>query len=101
VTKNFQKLRTEAEEWHRARTEYMMARLQQGRHPDTDARFWSDWKEQPMPKLNPERLTRASEVRNRWLLAALIAAFALLVGICTAAVYGVLYLHRRFRQRSA
>lgn len=47
----FRELRTEAESWHRHRTEYMMERLKLGRHPDTDPNFWSAYKELPAPPL--------------------------------------------------
>ncbi|RYG23207.1 hypothetical protein EON82_14735 [bacterium] len=101
VKESFRKLRDEAEDWHRARTQYMVARLEKGRHPDADPSFWSDWKERAMPKLSPERGTPASTVRNRWLMIAIVAAFAVLVGICTAVLYGVLRLIQRLRPPSA
>lgn len=45
----FRKLRNEADQWHHIKTEYMLARLKKGLHPDTDPNFWSDWEEIPMP----------------------------------------------------
>ncbi|WP_119321114.1 hypothetical protein [Capsulimonas corticalis] len=45
----FVKLRTEADQWQRARTDYMMARLTAGRHPDTDPTFWADYHEAAPP----------------------------------------------------
>jgi hypothetical protein len=48
----YHQLRAEAEVWQQSRTEYMMARLKAGRHPDTDPTFWSGWKETPPPSLD-------------------------------------------------
>ena len=44
-------LRDDAKQYERKRTAYMMARLKAGRHPDTDPKFWSEWKEPPVPVL--------------------------------------------------
>jgi tetratricopeptide (TPR) repeat protein len=50
----FRVLRAEADRWQKARTDFMMARLIQGRHPDTDQRFWSGYHETPPPHIaNP------------------------------------------------
>lgn len=40
-------LRENAEEFHRNRTEFMLARLESGRHPDTDTDFWTGYVETP------------------------------------------------------
>ena len=39
----FVKLRAEADAWQKARTEFMMRRLNGGRHPDTDLEFWNGY----------------------------------------------------------
>lgn len=44
----YQYLRWEADRWQRARTNYMLKRLRQGRHPDTDASFWDDFTDYPV-----------------------------------------------------
>ena len=57
LTEKFQSLRDEADNRHAQRTAYMMERLKAGRHPDTDKKFWNEWKETPAPSLhisNPE-----------------------------------------------
>lgn len=41
----FKRLRQEADAWHKARTDFMLARLQEGKHPDTDKDFWDGYKE--------------------------------------------------------
>ncbi|MEZ0327434.1 MAG: hypothetical protein ACAH95_16165 [Fimbriimonas sp.] len=40
-------LRRQADEWHTARTAYMMERLKNGRHPDWDKNFWAEWEDEP------------------------------------------------------
>ena len=47
----YPKLRAEAESWQKTRTNYMMARLTKGRHPDTDPTFWNDYHSTPSPSL--------------------------------------------------
>jgi hypothetical protein len=47
----FAKLRAEADAWHAARTAFMTSRLKEGRHPDTDPRFWEGYTERPAPGL--------------------------------------------------
>src|SRR5262249_28776959 len=47
----YQMLREEADRWQQARQGYMMTRLIQGRHPDTDSTFWAEYKESPPPSL--------------------------------------------------
>lgn len=50
----FKRLRAEADKWQTSRTEFMLARLKQGRHPDTDPQFWSDYKERPAPDIRSQ-----------------------------------------------
>jgi hypothetical protein len=47
----FAKIRAEADAWHAARTAFMMSRLKEGRHPDTDPRFWQGYTERTAPGL--------------------------------------------------
>lgn len=47
----FLKLRSDAEEWKKERDDFMIARMNQGKHPDTDPDFWKGYVEQPKPKL--------------------------------------------------
>jgi tetratricopeptide (TPR) repeat protein len=39
----FVRLRRDADNWHAARTAFMMKHLKAGRHPDTDRGFWKDY----------------------------------------------------------
>jgi hypothetical protein len=41
--------RAEAEQFQKRRADYMIERLQVGRHPDTDKTFWNDWRDTPPP----------------------------------------------------
>ncbi|MBO6513184.1 MAG: hypothetical protein JJ974_04385 [Phycisphaerales bacterium] len=46
--------RTEADAWTHDRNNYLTARLLDGRHPDTDPKFWSNWKETSSPPKLPD-----------------------------------------------
>lgn len=52
VEAKYPELRAEAEAWQTVRTEFMMARLSAGRHPDTDPAFWSGYRPKPAPSLS-------------------------------------------------
>lgn len=47
----YRQLRSEADAWQKKRTDYMMARLTAGRHPDTDPTFWNDWHDPGPPHI--------------------------------------------------
>jgi hypothetical protein len=51
VAAEFRHLRQEADRWQAHRTEYMMQRMQAGRHPDTDPAFWQKYQELPYTML--------------------------------------------------
>jgi hypothetical protein len=53
LQRKYRELRAEAERWQRQREAFVLARLQAGRHPDTDPTFWSGWKEPQPPSLAP------------------------------------------------
>ena len=57
----FAKLRSEADAWQAARTAFMMERLKQGRHPDTDGTFWTGYDPPPAPELPRISIPRAHE----------------------------------------
>ena len=81
VEESFHRLRAEAETWNRDRTDFMLARLKQGRHPDTDPTFWRGWRDAPMPRLDPTHRMTHSEVQAFWLSATLYAIGAGLLGL--------------------
>ena len=45
--------RKEADEWQKARHAYMETRFAQGKHPDVNPDFWSDWREPSQPPAYP------------------------------------------------
>jgi hypothetical protein len=51
VRRSYPVLRRAADERHRLRTEFMLARLKAGRHPDTDPKFWESYREPARPRL--------------------------------------------------
>jgi tetratricopeptide (TPR) repeat protein len=55
---NYQGLREEADRWQQERTDYMTERLLQGKHPDTDADFWSEYSDPGPPKIAEPIITR-------------------------------------------
>ncbi|HWE35360.1 MAG TPA: hypothetical protein VG406_02225 [Isosphaeraceae bacterium] len=59
----FLRLRREADTWHLKRTAYMMARLKEGRHPDTDPTFWKDFQDDGPPGL-PDAQSMQAKIRT-------------------------------------
>jgi hypothetical protein len=49
--KEYKRLREEAELRQKNREEYMQARFQEGKHPDTDPHFWDDFHEGAAPEV--------------------------------------------------
>jgi len=74
----YPKLRAEADAWQKARTDFMTRRLEEGRHPDTDPKFWDGYVEKPAPRL-PSRPTGHSkaEIKQTFAVAASIAVASL------------------------
>ena len=60
----YRELRRESDAWHRARTDYLVARLVRGEHPDLVGRnlFWAGFKEPPLP----EAYTRPEPVKGTY-----------------------------------
>ncbi len=77
-------LRAEAEAWQTARTAFLLERLKQGRHPDTDPRFWDGYIESAPPRLPSTSVPQAfaSWQKRRALLALslIVGSLALLIG---------------------
>lgn len=83
----FRELRADADRWHEERTEFMLAKLHTGSHPDWDANFWDGYRERPAPSLN------VAGEQNPWTLPA--AATGLTAVLAT----GILRYRRRQRRR--
>jgi len=97
IAASFRQLRNEAEGWHRARTDFMVARLKAGRHPDTDPTFWTDWREPAMPRLSPERRERASERGIRLLNLGFKSFVVLTLGLLIGSIVLIRRIGRRRR----
>lgn len=61
IEKEYFLLRQEADSWSAARSSYLVAQLQAGRHPDTHPDFWRDFTEPDLPYL---KRARADPARN-------------------------------------
>lgn len=89
--RRFYKLRREeAEGYQTRRTAYMMERLKAGRHPDTDANFWNEWRDTPPP--GPE-IMNTIWFRNPWLASALQ-----LFSVAALSCLMVFFMRRRYKR---
>ena len=81
----FPRLRAEADAWHAARTAFMVARLHEGRHPDTDPNFWSGYSGPPAPELPaisvPQDFENRQARKRTWILAGAGAVTVLLASL--------------------
>jgi len=93
----FKALRKSADERHRGRTAYLVERLDQGRHPDTNANFWDEWKEPPLPEPPSPAQNPFAQVSSAIGTSLAILALPLLLVIITAVTIGTLI--RRFRSK--
>jgi hypothetical protein len=96
----YKMLRSDAEAWHTERTDYMLKRLEAGKHPDTDPNFWSEYKERPKPSLTvPWYQDMGDNLRN-WLIGKNgfeIIIFSALVGLVSFIV--ARKIRHKFRKR--
>lgn len=93
----YKALRANADEYHRNRTEFMMARLKAGRHPDTDPDFWDGYVE-------TERISlRQFEpfIPRKWYSSptAMLVISVAVISSPFVALYVVLRRRARFRAR--
>jgi hypothetical protein len=63
----YKMLREDAEAWHTERINYMMKRLEAGKHPDTHPDFWNEYKERPKPSLGVPWYQDIGEIFFNWL----------------------------------
>jgi hypothetical protein len=79
----FEKQRVAADAWQKTRTEFMVRRMNEGRHPDTDPEFWTGYAELPAPGLPTKSVStyyhERMELRQRLYLAALVGVPALAI----------------------
>jgi len=90
LEKLFTQIRASADAWQANRTAFMISRLQAGRHPDTDPRFWDGYMETPRLDIDVTWLT-TSEVmaeesaKENW------EREAWIVGLTAVALLGCLF----------
>ncbi len=90
---DYERLREDGEEVHRARLAYMNVRFERGEHPDTHADFWEEWEEPEVPVLNKEPAGIMSQSFDFWATIALIGGVAFLAILAGT----VFWLRRRAR----
>jgi tetratricopeptide (TPR) repeat protein len=93
----FVDLRVEADARHAARTAFMMGRLNEGQHPDTDPHFWDGYTERPAPGLPATSDPQADHARRMWARIGLLTA----LGVPTSLVVWVVGRSVRARRRKA
>ncbi len=98
VWEGFPKLRQAADDWHAHRTEYMMARLTRGEHPDTHPNFWNEYHEIPPLELADSLSTRIHLALNS--PAALISiGLFVLIAVPITLGFAVRKIWRIYRKR--
>ncbi|MFO0950427.1 MAG: hypothetical protein U0835_04610 [Isosphaeraceae bacterium] len=65
LRETYRSLRAEAEAWQAKRTAYMVERLEEGRHPDTDRDFWSGFHDDGPPSIAQARVVPAARAVGR------------------------------------
>ena len=86
VLADFKRIRRQANEWAKARNDYILARLPLGRHPDTDQQFWSQYTESPFePAGDEERLEQQTSLL--FILTTMGAALVILAALGGFALY--------------
>lgn len=96
----YRKLRAEADAWQAHRQAFLLAGLKQGRHPDTDPRFWDGYREAAPPELLGVSASGLADVRERARrnrAVGVVAASLLAVAAGTAAVSAKLWSRRKSR----
>ena len=93
----YAKLKKNGEEFRRYRDEYMLARLEAGRHPDTDKSFWDGYRPPPLPSgLEGSWLDRVQMLGS-----ASPAPFLMFLGVSTLVVLALWKLSRVWIGRRA
>ncbi len=97
----FPKLRAESENWNSQRQNYMLARLEKGDHPDTNSKFWANWKPAAPPSLAVdwfnEKQAKKNE-REKGFLQGKIAKVALVLFIAAVVLSWGLRLRAQARR---
>ncbi|MGC4045616.1 MAG: hypothetical protein QM758_17635 [Armatimonas sp.] len=104
VKAKFTELRKEADAWQKERLAYMEARFAQGKHPDTDPNFWSEWKPAEPPSLDipgEEEAKHEEARRSWWEHNGAWVAISVLMGVLALIITGITLLVRWLRRRFA
>jgi hypothetical protein len=84
--------RENAQAWHDHRTEFMMARLEAGQHPDTHDDFWTGYEAIPEIEIVAENIHATRAKRHRRITKAIFLCAA---GVVIFLVVGTAYVVRR------
>jgi tetratricopeptide (TPR) repeat protein len=91
----YEAARRHADLWHEERTAFMMARLETGRHPDTDPTFWNGY----APRRQPPLEESSARQTVAWLAnSQLVRWAAIVIGVVVAAMLAVRPLRIRRRR---
>lgn len=72
--------RTSADSWRAARNAYAQERYAKGRHPDTHADFWDDWREvHPLPRM--PTVPSLDTLYRRWITVGVVVLLTLATGL--------------------
>jgi hypothetical protein len=97
----FKRLREEADAWQNHRTEFMLARLKEGHHPDTDADFWKGYKEAPASEVNAQPYFTTGKGGMALSIAAAVAILVAFVGLLVFATVWLIRWSKRRRAKAA
>lgn len=91
VKDNYKALRREADAYEQSRTDYMLALLKQGRHPDTDHHFWDGFREIAPPQAKDPNFIQRFLMNE---MNSFFASLALVIAVSAAPIW----LVRRWRR---
>jgi FAD/FMN-containing dehydrogenase len=99
----YARLRQDADDWHARRTQFMLVRLETGRHPDTDSTFWNGWDDGAPPTLarSKWRQLTAPQSPDEWATAVKSGLLLLLFSLTGSVLLLIRFLKRRRKQLEA
>jgi hypothetical protein len=93
VEGEYEKLRENADKWHEHRTEFMLAQLKAGKHPDTHPDFWTGYVEVPRYEIEARKLSLNERFHRGERLAEIIV-FTILGSIPVVGIVSLVLLVR-------
>lgn len=78
-------LKKDAQDYRELVEAYVDTKLNQGKHPDTDPKFWMDWKEKPRPNLKMIAILHPNN-RATYVIGAFLLAIVILPWIAMALI---------------